>query len=55
MLRFVRSAEGWSADPRRRAPGRGAYLCSAGCAQKVARNKRFPGLAAAAEPVFLVP
>jgi predicted RNA-binding protein YlxR (DUF448 family) len=33
---------------KRRAEGRGAYLCSALCAGRVAKNKRFPGLAAAA-------
>ncbi|PZR58514.1 MAG: hypothetical protein DLM50_03270 [Candidatus Meridianibacter frigidus] len=48
MRRFVRTAEGWTADGRRRAQGRGAYLCSSACAEKVIKNKRYPGLASAA-------
>jgi predicted RNA-binding protein YlxR (DUF448 family) len=34
-----------------RAPGRGAYLCSPRCAERVRKNKRFAGLASAAEGV----
>ncbi|MDE2571853.1 MAG: DUF448 domain-containing protein [bacterium] len=49
LLRFVRNAGGWEADSRRRAPGRGVYLCSAVCGVRVAKNKRYPGLSAAAE------
>ena len=46
MVRFVRLSEGgWLADPAARAPGRGAYLCSAACRDKVRKNKRFRGLA----------
>ncbi|MBV8152746.1 MAG: DUF448 domain-containing protein [Candidatus Eremiobacteraeota bacterium] len=52
MVRFVRRDGGgggeWSADRGRRSEGRGAYLCSAQCAGRVAKNKRYPGLAAAA-------
>ena len=48
MLRFVRDTEGqWVADRAARRPGRGAYLCSAECAQTVRKNKRYKGLAAA--------
>ena len=50
LLRFVRAADGWTRDAARsRAPGRGAYLCSKRCAERVARHKRYPGLARAAE------
>jgi predicted RNA-binding protein YlxR (DUF448 family) len=46
LVRFVRLSEGgWLADPAARAPGRGAYLCSASCRDKVRKNKRFRGLA----------
>jgi hypothetical protein len=46
LVRFVRLSEGgWLADPAARAPGRGAYLCSAVCRDKVRKNKRFRGLA----------
>jgi hypothetical protein len=39
----------WRVDAgRSRAPGRGAYLCSAACAGRVVKNRRYPGLAAAA-------
>ncbi|MBV8074270.1 MAG: DUF448 domain-containing protein [Candidatus Eremiobacteraeota bacterium] len=48
MRRFTRASGGWVADRGRRSPGRGAYLCSAQCAERVAKNKRYPGLAAAA-------
>ena len=47
LLRFVRDAHGqWFADPAARRSGRGAYLCSAQCAQTVKKNKRYKGLAA---------
>ena len=46
MLRFVHDPAGqWVCDPRARKPGRGAYLCSAHCAQTVKKNKRYKGLA----------
>jgi predicted RNA-binding protein YlxR (DUF448 family) len=42
----------WTADPASsRAPGRGAYLCSSRCAERVRKNKRFAGLASAAQGV----
>lgn len=49
MVRFTRGTHGWIPDERARHPGRGAYLCSAKCAERVAKNKRYPGLAHAAE------
>jgi predicted RNA-binding protein YlxR (DUF448 family) len=50
LQRFVRSGATWNADPpdKPRQPGRGAYLCSSGCAARTAKNKRYPGLSAAA-------
>jgi len=55
MVRFVRTGLGWKADaPGRRQPGRGAYLCSAECATKAAKNRRYPGLATAAEEYGLI-
>lgn len=53
MQRFVRAAgsgpPAWLADAgSKRRPGRGAYLCSAECARKVEKNKKYPGLASAA-------
>jgi len=48
MRRFTRASGGWVADRGSRQPGRGAYLCSAKCAERVAKNKRYPGLAASA-------
>ncbi|MGZ3497176.1 MAG: YlxR family protein [Vulcanimicrobiaceae bacterium] len=51
MARFVRGADGqWRADPSGapRKPGRGAYLCSHECVSRVAKNKRYRGLASAA-------
>jgi len=56
LTRFVRVPDGWSADPpggKRRA-GRGAYLCSAECAQRAAKNRRYPGLASAAAKYGLI-
>ena len=44
LRRFTRLAEGWAADAGKRRSGRGAYLCSRECAQRVAKNKRYPGL-----------
>jgi predicted RNA-binding protein YlxR (DUF448 family) len=44
LHRFVRRGDGWVADPKRRAPGRGTYLCGSQCARAVIKNKRFPGL-----------
>ncbi|MBC5815491.1 MAG: YlxR family protein [Candidatus Eremiobacteraeota bacterium] len=53
MRRFVRLPEGWKADEGRKQAGRGAYLCSHACAERVKKNKRFPGLAnIAAATVF---
>jgi predicted RNA-binding protein YlxR (DUF448 family) len=43
LRRFVRADDRWVADRGRRAAGRGAYLCSRACAERVAKNKRFPG------------
>jgi predicted RNA-binding protein YlxR (DUF448 family) len=50
MRRFVRlDHRSWQADTgRRRQPGRGVYLCSAECAKRVEKNKKYPGLAASA-------
>jgi predicted RNA-binding protein YlxR (DUF448 family) len=44
LRRFVRRADLWVADGTRRSDGRGAYLCSRKCAERVAKNKRYPGL-----------
>jgi len=44
LRRFVRRPEGWQADAGPRRDGRGVYLCSAACAERVAKNKRYPGL-----------
>jgi len=49
MVRFTRQRDGWTPDERSRRSGRGAYLCSAKCVARVAKNKRYPGLAHAAE------
>jgi hypothetical protein len=44
LRRFTPSADGhWRADRGRRSPGRGAYLCSRACAERVAKNRRYPG------------
>jgi len=52
MQRFVRIGTGrpvWAPDRGgKRQPGRGVYLCAAECARRVEKNKKFPGLAAAA-------
>ena len=44
LRRFTRQDDRWVADAGKRSEGRGAYLCSAQCAQRVAKNKRYPGL-----------
>jgi len=56
MARFVRTPDGWrpDGDDRKRRPGRGAYLCSAVCGAAVAKNKRYPGLAAVAAECGLI-
>jgi predicted RNA-binding protein YlxR (DUF448 family) len=43
LRRFTRQAGRWIADGDKRGDGRGAYLCSRACAQRVAKNKRYPG------------
>jgi predicted RNA-binding protein YlxR (DUF448 family) len=49
LHRFVRSTEGaWAEATLPRSSGRGAYLCSLACAQRVMKNKKYPGLGAAA-------
>lgn len=57
LVRFVRSPAGWQADrgvARLKQPGRGAYVCSDACGAAVAKNKRYPGLAAAAAECGLI-
>jgi predicted RNA-binding protein YlxR (DUF448 family) len=53
MQRFVRvpgpGKPAWLPDAgSKREPGRGVYLCSAECAKRVEKNKKYPGLASAA-------
>ena len=48
MRRFTRRETAWVADRGKRQYGRGAYLCSRECAQRVAKNRRFPGLSSEA-------
>jgi predicted RNA-binding protein YlxR (DUF448 family) len=53
MRRFVRQGATWLPDARLgaktiRLPGRGVYLCSAECVKRVEKNRKYPGLAAAA-------
>ena len=43
LRRFVRQGDRWLADRGKRREGRGAYLCSRECAERVAKNKRYPG------------
>jgi hypothetical protein len=51
-VRFTSSHGVWSVDgAARRAPGRGAYLCSHACAERVRKHKRYAALALAAERV----
>ena len=57
LARFVRTSAGWRADrvaSRRKQPGRGAYLCSVECAERARKNKRYPGLGAAAAEYGLI-
>ncbi|MHB8147937.1 MAG: YlxR family protein [Vulcanimicrobiaceae bacterium] len=57
LVRFVRDVEGWKADSpssRHRQPGRGAYLCSAACIARAAKNRRYPGLASVAGEYGLI-
>ncbi|MFZ1125818.1 MAG: DUF448 domain-containing protein [Candidatus Baltobacteraceae bacterium] len=52
LVRFVCRGERWERDAGRvRAAGRGAYLCSELCAAQVAKNRRYAGLAPAAEGI----
>jgi predicted RNA-binding protein YlxR (DUF448 family) len=44
LRRFTRAGDRWAADAGKRREGRGVYLCSHACAQRVAKNKRYPGL-----------
>ena len=44
LRRFTRVDGRWVADAGKRSEGRGVYLCSSDCAQRVAKNKRYPGL-----------
>jgi len=43
LRRFIRRESRWIADRGKRQDGRGAYLCSRDCAQRVAKNKRYAG------------
>jgi predicted RNA-binding protein YlxR (DUF448 family) len=43
LRRFTRRAGRWVADTQGRQAGRGVYLCSRACAERVAKNKRYPG------------
>ena len=43
LRRFIRLNGRWLADGGKRHEGRGAYLCSRECAERVAKNKRYPG------------
>ena len=43
LRRFTRRDGRWLADGSKRLVGRGTYLCSRECAQRVAKNKRYPG------------
>jgi predicted RNA-binding protein YlxR (DUF448 family) len=45
FMRFVRNPDaGWRADPAARLAGRGAYVCSKACKEKLGKNKRYRGL-----------
>jgi predicted RNA-binding protein YlxR (DUF448 family) len=48
LRRFTRREGRWVADSGKRGDGRGAYLCSRHCAERVAKNKRYPGFSAEA-------
>jgi len=52
LTRFTYGPNGWVPDRGTRRDGRGVYLCSAKCVERVAKNKRFPGLAADAREAF---
>jgi predicted RNA-binding protein YlxR (DUF448 family) len=53
LTRFVQRAGVWSyAGGPPRDPGRGVYLCSRACVQRVRKNKRFAGLASIAQVVM---
>ena len=57
LVRFVRGGDGWQPDAyaaRRKQPGRGVYLCSLQCGERARKNKRYPGLAAAAAECGLI-
>jgi predicted RNA-binding protein YlxR (DUF448 family) len=56
LARFVRTPDGWRrvVDRRRKQAGRGAYLCSAACAALACKNRRYPGLGAAAAEYGLI-
>jgi len=48
MLRFVREDGGaWAADPAARRSGRGAYLCSPQCMERLKKNTKYRGLMSA--------
>ncbi|MBC5824462.1 MAG: YlxR family protein [Candidatus Eremiobacteraeota bacterium] len=48
LLRFVPTAQGgWMADSAARLPGRGAYLCSPQCIERLRKNKRYKTLSEA--------
>jgi len=52
LVRFVQRPDGWRPDVSvPRAPGRGAYVCSPECAARARKNRRYPGLADAAETI----
>jgi len=45
MLRFVREDGGaWAADPAARLTGRGAYVCSPQCMERLKKNSKYRGL-----------
>jgi predicted RNA-binding protein YlxR (DUF448 family) len=52
LRRFTRVGGAWRPDEGRRADGRGAYVCSLACAERVAKNKRFAGLSTVAVASF---
>ncbi|MBV8117932.1 MAG: YlxR family protein [Candidatus Eremiobacteraeota bacterium] len=55
LIRFVRGPQGWAADRSRcKQAGRGAYLCSQACGAAAAKNRRYPGLSAAAAEYGLI-
>ncbi len=52
LQRFVQAEPAsWVLATQPRRPGRGAYLCSLACAERVMKNKRYPGLGASAATV----